>query len=89
MGYLRLDDPLFDRHVSLRDAYKILEAFVVQYNGRGESSTASMMSDIGVLGDGTPSDPAQIRDFVRVAAEILGDGVLLGVASERSTEDDI
>ena len=29
MKYLRLDDPLFDRQVLLRDAYKILEAFVV------------------------------------------------------------
>jgi hypothetical protein len=84
MGYLRLDDPVFDRQVSLRDAYRILEAFVVQYNERGESSTASLMSDIGVLGEGTPSDPAQIRDFVRVAADLLGDDVLLAIASGNS-----
>lgn len=84
MGYLRLDDPVFDRQVSLRDAYKILEAFVVQYNERGESSTVSLMSDIGVSADGTASDPAQIRDFVRVAADLLGDDVLLAVASGSS-----
>lgn len=89
MRFLRLDDPVFDRQVSLRDAYKILEAFVVQYNERGESSTVSLMSDIGVLDDGTPSDPAQIRDFIRVAADLLGDDALLAVASERSADDDV
>ena len=36
MGYLRLDDNVFDRQVTLREAYKILEGFVVQYNSRGE-----------------------------------------------------
>ncbi len=86
MGYLRLDDPIFDRQVSLRDAYKILEAFVVQYNERGESSTVSLMSDMGILADGTPSDPAQIRDFVRVAADLLGDDVLRAVASGPSAD---
>ena len=80
MQYLRLDSELFDRQVTLRDAYKILEAFVVQYNTRGESSTAALLADIGVLGDGTPSDPAQIYDFARVAGTILNDETLLAVS---------
>ena len=77
MQYLRLDSQLFDRQVTLRDAYKILEAFVVQYNARGESSTVALMTDIGVAGDGAPSDPAQIYDFARVAGKILRDEALL------------
>lgn len=77
MHYLRLDDRLFDRAVTLRDAYKILVEFVGQYNARGESSTAALMTDIGVSGDGTPSDPAQIYDFLHVAGTTLRDDSLL------------
>ena len=83
MQYLRLDSQLFDRQVTLRDAYKILEAFVVQYNARGESSTVALMTDVGVSGDGTPSDPAQIYDFARIAGMVLRDEALL-VASRQS-----
>jgi len=83
MQYLRLDSQLFDRQLTLRDAYKILEAFVVQYSARGESSTVALMTDIGVAGDGTSSDPAQIYDFARVAGKILRDEALL-VASRGS-----
>ena len=81
MGYLRLDDEIFEWKISLREAYEILEAFVVQYNTRGESSTVSMMTDIGISGGAIPSDPAQIYDFVRVAGRILRDEKLLAIAS--------
>jgi hypothetical protein len=84
MGYLRLDDEIFERKISLREAYEILEAFVVQYNARGESSTVSLMTDIGVSGGGTPSDPAQLYDFVKVAGRILQDEKLLKIASRAS-----
>jgi hypothetical protein len=83
MQYLRLDSQLFDRQVTLRDAYRILEAFVVQYNARGESSTVALMADIGIPGDGTPSDPGQIYDFARVAGTVLRDEARL-VASRRN-----
>ena len=81
MGYLRLDDKVFEQKISLREAYEILEAFVVQYNARGESSTVALMTDIGVSDGGTPSDPAQIYDFVVVASRILGNERLLELAS--------
>ncbi|MCE9637598.1 MAG: hypothetical protein K8T90_18015 [Planctomycetes bacterium] len=81
MAYLHLYDPIFDRQVSLRDAYRMLEAFVVQYNARGESSTVSLMSDICVSPGGESSDPAQMRDFVRVAGDVLRDESLRTVAS--------
>jgi hypothetical protein len=81
MGHLRLDDPIFDRPISLRDAYKVLEAFIVQYNARGESSTVALMTDVGVSEGGPSSDPAQIGDFVRVAAAILGDNELRAAVS--------
>ena len=66
-----LNDPQFERQVSLRDAYRILEAFVVQYHARGESSTVNLMTDIGVLPDGTSTDPAQMADFLEVANGLL------------------
>jgi len=76
-----LDDKVFEQKISLREAYEIFEAFVVQYNARGESSTVALMTDIGVSDGGTSSDPAQIYDFVVVASRILGNERLLELAS--------
>ena len=69
--YPGLNDPQFEQQISLRDAYRILEAFVVQYHARGESSTVNLMTDIGVLPDGTSTDPAQMADFLKVAEDLL------------------
>ncbi len=80
MERLRLSGPVFDRKVTLREAYQILEAFVVQYNERRESSTVALMTDIGVVGDGETSDPAQIYDFARVAGTLLRDEALLAAS---------
>jgi hypothetical protein len=57
MEYLRLDDQIFDRQISLRDAYRIIQTFVEQYNARGQSSTFHLMSDIGSSGGGTVQRP--------------------------------
>ena len=76
MAYLRLADPIFDRSLSLRDAYILMQEFIVQYNARGESSTVALMTDVGTTGHGTPSDPAQIYDFLRVAGSVLRDEAL-------------
>lgn len=78
--YLNLNSPIFDRTVTLRDAYKILEAFVVQYNARGETTTVSLMTDIGIVIREQSCDPAQLHDFARVAGTLLGDDELLAAA---------
>jgi hypothetical protein len=69
---MNINDPQFDRTLTLRQAYKLLEAFVVQYNARGESTTISVLADIGLGPDGNTGDPAQLHDFLRTANAVLG-----------------
>jgi len=76
MAYLRLTDPVFDRALSLREAYAIMERFLAEYHARGESSTVELLTDVGIVADGTPGDPAQIYDFLRVAGDVLADPAL-------------
>lgn len=80
MSYLSLSDPIFDRPVALRDAYRLMEKFIVQYNARGESSTVALLSDTGVGAGGSTCDPAQLYDFVRIAGEHFDDQGLLDAA---------
>ena len=70
-NYLNINDPLLSRTLSLADAYRILERFIVQYNDRGESDTVSLLTDVGLLPDGTTCDPVQLHDFLLCASEIL------------------
>jgi hypothetical protein len=50
---MTLDDSESSERVTLAEAYRILEALVVQYNERGESSTVALMTDIEVVGRST------------------------------------
>lgn len=69
--YVSVNDPEFQTRVSLAEAYRVLEKFVAQYNARGESSTVSLMTDVGLLPDGTTADPAQLSDFLKCADDVL------------------
>ena len=71
MGYLTLDDPSFSEQVTLAEAYEILEAFVVQYNDRGESSTVALLADVGIISGRQSADPAQLYDFLSCARRII------------------
>lgn len=62
----------FDRTVTLREAYQLLEAFIVQYHTRGERSTVELLADIGLDRNGNSSDPAQLQDFLNTANALLG-----------------
>lgn len=66
-----LDDPRFERTLKLSEAYRILEAFIVQYSARGESSTVALMTDIGIVRGGTRADPAQLDDFLKCSEAVL------------------
>jgi hypothetical protein len=85
MSYMTLENSVFDRSIALRDAYVILASFIAQYHERGESSTIDLLTDISLGNDGTPLDPAQIHDFLRVAGEVLGDKALLRAADEANS----
>ena len=69
-----LQDPEFQRVLTLADAYRLLYQFVDQYNARGESSTLDLLTDLSLdaWGDGGSLDPAQMDDFLDVANSILG-----------------
>jgi hypothetical protein len=62
----------FDRTVTLREAYQLLEAFIVQYHTRGERSTVELLADIGLGPQGYSSDPAQLQDFLNTADTLFG-----------------
>ncbi|MCC6669570.1 MAG: hypothetical protein IT458_00800 [Planctomycetes bacterium] len=81
MAYLSVQDKLFDRTITLRQAYELLLGFIGQYHARGESSTLNLLSDAGLGPDGTTCDPAQIYDYLRVAGRILDDDQLLEAAN--------
>jgi hypothetical protein len=66
--------PEFERTVTLKEAYQLLEAFIVQYHARGERSTIELLSDIGLDSQGYSSDPAQVQDFLNTANSLLGPG---------------
>ena len=54
MAYLKISDRVFDKTITLRNAFEILSRFVEQYHARGESSTGSLLADLSLGTDGTP-----------------------------------
>jgi hypothetical protein len=76
MTYLGVNHEAFDKRITLRQAYQLMYRFVVQYNDRGESSTVALLTDIGIVRDGSSCDPAQIYDFLHIAGEVLDDDTL-------------
>jgi len=69
---MNTDDPKFDRTLTLREAYRLLEAFVVQYDARGERSTVELLADIGLSPQGYSGDPAQLHDFLNTFEMLFG-----------------
>ena len=72
-GYISIRDPQFNRMISLGDAYRIMERFVMQYCQRGDGPVSYLLSDAGLRPDGISGDPAQIYDFLEVAEAVLGE----------------
>ena len=71
MSYASLDDPVFAESVTLAEAYEILEAFVRQYNARGECATVDLLTDIGIVSSRQSADPAQLYDFLACARAVI------------------
>jgi len=67
MAYLTLSDPGFDKTVTLRDAYRIMDRFVHAFHQRGPSATADLIVYMGLNPDGLTADPAALQDFLRRA----------------------
>lgn len=72
MSYTALQNPEFDRQVSLRDAYKLMERFVSDYISRGDTSTTDFLySYASTLASGETADPAALDDFLAAASSVL------------------
>jgi hypothetical protein len=72
MSYLAVTDQVFDRAVSLRDAYRIMERFASEYMARGDTSVSDFLhSYAGELITGQTTDPAAAYDFLAAAEQIL------------------
>jgi hypothetical protein len=69
-----IDDPAFDRAVTLRDAYRVMERFVAAHVQRGEVPSGELLAYLGIALDGGSGDPAALSDYLNVVAEVVGTG---------------
>ena len=70
-GYISIDDPAFDRQVTLRDAYRIMERFVAAHFDRGELGTGELLGYFAPASDGRGGDPAALSDYLEAASAVL------------------
>jgi len=67
-----LNDPGFERTVTLRDAYRIMERFLGDYLARGDTPVSDFLFVYAtVLQNGLTTDPAAADDFRKAARAIL------------------
>jgi hypothetical protein len=64
MAYLTLTDPSFDKKVTLRDAYRIMDRFV---RGSRRRREADLIVYMGLNPDGSTADPEALEEFLRCA----------------------
>ena len=69
-----IDDPEFDRAVTLRQAFHVLREFLAQFNSRGAQETDLLEGWLELQQDGATADPAQLDDFLASAQVVLGRG---------------
>ena len=75
MTYLAVTDKEFDRVVSLRDAYRIMERFASDYLARGDTSISDFLYVYaGEVIGGQTTDPAAAYDFLAAAEKALSPG---------------
>ena len=75
-AYASLEDPEFDRTVTLRQAYRIMVQYILEYHERGESPTGILLSDVSPFPPshehaGQTVDPAVLPDFLDAARVVL------------------
>ncbi len=63
----------FERVITLRDAYRIMEEFTRSYLKRGDTSVWEFLNIYAAeTGNGWTTDPAAPDDFMAAASQILG-----------------
>jgi carbohydrate kinase (thermoresistant glucokinase family) len=72
MAYKALTDPEFERLVTLRNAYRIMERFLSDYLDRGDTSVSDFLHVYaGKTRAGQSADPAALSDFLAAADRVL------------------
>jgi hypothetical protein len=72
MPYAIVNDTLFDRQITLRDAYRIMECFVSSYPSRGDTSVSDFLHVYaGEVPAGQSTDPEALYDFLTAAQRVL------------------
>jgi hypothetical protein len=72
MPYATINDGLFDREITLRDAYRIMERFLSNYLSRGDTSVSDLLHTYaGEVSSGQSTDPAALYDFLAATADVL------------------
>lgn len=71
-SYITVDDPPFDRLVTLRDAYRVMEHFVAAHIDRGEVETGTFYAYFALAADRRGFDPAALYDYLDSVAAVLG-----------------
>jgi hypothetical protein len=73
MPYATTNDGLFDREITLRDAYRIMERFLSNYLSRGDTQVSDFLHTYaGEIGTGQSTDPTALYDFLGAAEDVLG-----------------
>lgn len=74
MPHTSLTDPAFDRVVSLRDAYRIMERFASEYLARGDTTVSDFLhAYAGEVEGGQTTDPAAVEDFLAAAEPVIAE----------------
>jgi hypothetical protein len=72
MSYSALTDKDFERTVTLREAYRIMERFASDYVARGDTSVSDFLyTYAGEAVGGQTTDPAAAKDFLVAAQSVL------------------
>lgn len=67
-----LTDSAFDRLVSLRDAYRIMERFASAYLAHGDTAISDFLhAYAGETAGGQAADPAAVQDFLVAAEQVM------------------
>jgi DNA integrity scanning protein DisA with diadenylate cyclase activity len=69
--YKSVDDSEFERLITLRDAYKVMESFISDYHARGDTSVVDLLTYLHLMENGQSLDPAAIYDFLSAASKVL------------------
>ena len=73
MSYIKISDPVFDRPLALREAYRVMEHFALAFEARGDVPVSAFTMYLGIAPDGVAGDPAALHDFLDAAAAALGE----------------